>query len=501
MPQPISSAIPSSYSSPLRTPPKANRGLIRPPRGLFSSNLLGGSSSNSAVSAIQPFSNPQNKTTTTAFSPTAVSPTSYQSPIAPAGTQNNINPPSPATTYTPPQPQTTAYTGQGETPEQIANARTPEQIAQAQGGQVPGQPNPQPTYNTNPYTAGAPTYGGIVGALAGTASQPSQQYNDAQKRYGEASTRLGELQNEAAKNPMLGTGTDMRRYLGVQGLLSNQFSQREAVQTGLMSAAQAAAQTATGQQGVQQSGLGAAAGLAQPVQLPYNSQYVDRITGQPVGGGSAGGSLQSAVSNIVQRVQSGQMTYDQAVQALSGYGQGGLNALQQALGPNFNVNQSNAQGAVQGQQTGQVAQYQSALNQAHNVGAQLTDLIKSFGINPNDVNAANSALQAVARNTSDPHYQALNNYIQSLASLYAQILTPSGGTQTDTVRNIASGMLNSTASGQSILNTISQLDAEAQARIAGVPTTNTGGSSGSSGGATMGDTEFYQDSNGQWHYR
>ncbi len=95
--------------------------------------------------------------------------------------------------------------------------------------------------------------------------------------------------------------------------------------------------------------MGTAGGLASPVQVPFSNQFIDPITGQAVGGVS--GNLNDAVSNIAQKVKSGTMSYDAGVQALQGYGQAGVNALNQNLGPNFNVQQSNALAAAQSAST------------------------------------------------------------------------------------------------------------------------------------------------------
>ncbi len=98
----------------------------------------------------------------------------------------------------------------------------------------------------------------------------------------------------------------------------------------------------------------------------------------------------------------------------------------------------------------------------------------------------NIGLQTIARNTSDPHYKQLENYINDVANTYAQILTPPGGALTDTKLGISLSMLDSTAKGSSLINTMKSLDQAAQAKIAGVTTPYNGGSSSSGGGATFG---------------
>lgn len=242
-----------------------------------------------------------------------------------------------------------------------------------------------------------------------------------------------------------------------------------------------AASSANVQQGQQISGLGTAANLAQPSVVAQGQAVFNPLTGQTNGGSFDVGSN---AQNFAQQVVSGKMTYDQAVSSM-GYSNVGKAALDQAItGAGGNPLQLQASGSatqsVIGTQTQQTAGYQSALQQGQNLQQQLTDLIHTFNLNPADINGVNQGLQAIARNTSDPRYKILQNYVNDVANTYAQVLTPPGGSATDTTRGIASSMLDQTASGQSLLAVMQSLDAAARAKIAGVSTT--GGSAPSSGG-------------------
>lgn len=151
---------------------------------------------------------------------------------------------------------------------------------------------------------------------------------------------------------------------------------------------------------------------------------------------------------------------------------GGLNAAGNLLGQFQGAQTAGAAlGGVSASQTQQVEGYKSALQQGKNLQSQLTDLISTFGLNPNDLNAANIGIQKIAQNTSSPQYKILSNYVNDIANTYAQILTPPGGSATDTTRGIATSMLDATASGQSLLSVMQSLDNAAQAKIAGVQTT------------------------------
>jgi hypothetical protein len=239
----------------------------------------------------------------------------------------------------------------------------------------------------------------------------------------------------------------------------------------------------TTSQGLVQSGLQAAGSLTQPQLAGIGSQQFYDPTG--TGAGGAGGALppeaQMAVQNYAQQVKNGQMTRQDAESRLWAYGITGTNALNQALGGGFNTNVSNAQAGIIADQEKRVNEYTSALQQAHNLQTQFTDLLNTFGLNSSDLNAANAAVQAIAANTNDYRYQVLQNYVNDLASRYAQVLTPPGGSATDSTREIAASMLDRTASGQSLIKVMESLDHQAQAVISGVRTVN-GGQPSNSGG-------------------
>lgn len=254
-----------------------------------------------------------------------------------------------------------SITQSGQTP---ANLQKPEQLPIIQkAGEAPMVAKPQSlavvgNYNTNTATdpiinaaAQAPqgipapaapqtpapiqnqvTYPGLVSTLASRAQQDSPEVQRAREQLKQSQVNEANAETTNRLNPIpIGDQTGREavirsQYLGQQNALSSQLS--SAVTT----------------QGQQLGALNNAAGLAAPQLASYSQQQYNPLTGQF----SGGGSLNDAVGPIAQRVQAGQMSYDDAVSALSGYGQGGVNALQQALGPNFNVAQSNTLATQQG---------------------------------------------------------------------------------------------------------------------------------------------------------
>lgn len=236
-------------------------------------------------------------------------------------------------------------------------------------------------------------------------------------------------------------------------------------------------------------------GFSTPQQLSdfVNKQTGANTTAQNVfdylksqqGQGQGGGALNpiNNVSSIAQQVISGQISPSQAY-AMGGSvanWQGLLNAELQKAQPGFDQSAAQAKydsnQAVQGSQARQKAQYQSAYQQGQNLQSQLVDLINKFGLNPNDVNALNSGIQAIAQNVSSPQYKALNNLVTDIVATYSSILTP--GSTTDTARATAASLIDASASGQSIIATLKALDQQAQAKIQGTQTPSTTGNSNS----------------------
>lgn len=192
---------------------------------------------------------------------------------------------------------------------------------------------------------------------------------------------------------------------------------------------QAAAEQGAG--GVMQGAGGLysnAAGIAQPVQVPYSNQYVDPQTGQPVGGGTLGGSLQQAVQGVVAKLQSGEMSFEDAKAMLSGYGQGGVNALMAALPPGFNVAQSNM---LAGQQGTVGVSYQFANTALSNVEQAMQQL---NGLQQSNVPIWNQFANMVSLQTGlgSEQTRAFVGAVQTLRNAYAALLASAkGGTPTD----------------------------------------------------------------------
>ena len=424
-------------------------------------------------------------------------------------------------------------------------------IAQAQIPTPVQQQTPVPAPAPAPATQPQPLFPSVVASLANrgtTPNQPAIDYTAQTAGYGAQSAAIGQQAIDIAKQfgqkyadigqesakfqaGQLTTGTTPVAEGNAAVTARTQAAQQTALaqgqqaalqgigyqQAGLNQAAtaanQAAGQTYTGQ-GLQQAALETAAGYAQPAQnFPYVFDPLTRTYNAPgVGGGTnAGGGLTynptTDAQTFAQQVINHQIPYADALNALSYAGPAATALLQQAIVQGGgNLTQLQAQTGVQTAQEQQVQAYRSAQQQGKNLQAQFNDLLTTFNLNPNDLNAANIALQKIATNVSDPHYQQLSNYVNEIANMYSQILTPVGGTQTDTTRSIAASMLDATAKGTSLISTMQQLDNAAEAKIAGVQTVTPSSTTSSSGGgssittqASDGNTySFYQDANGNW---
>lgn len=270
---------------------------------------------------------------------------------------------------------------------------------------------------------------------------------------------------ESKRNEARGTSTLLRQAIP----LGDQEGQARVLQDQYLKQQQALGEEFSGQSslfgagftGTQQqlSGLGTVAGLA-----PEATRY------ETFGGG--GLAPQNVANQLAQQVRSGQMSPDQAIQQINSlYGGAGATFLNNALsGSGYDYITGQAQSGIKAEQEGQYQAYQSAHQQALNLQSQLKDLITTFGLNPSDLTIANRAIQEIASQTSDPRYQTLMNYLSDVASRYSQILTPPGGTATDTTRAVAASMINSIASGAAIIDVMNSLDQQAQAVAAGVRT-------------------------------
>ena len=343
------------------------------------------------------------------------------------------------------------------------------------------------------------SYSGLISKLAGSVGNNQAIGNQAQQIGQDYGKQIADLNNQQkAVTGYLSTGTTGVAEGGAQALVNSIAAQKANLISGESAALSGLDKQLTAQ-GQTQSGLYNAGGLAAPQLGQYGQTYYNPQTA----GQSSGGSGVQPNDPFYQTMQ----TYAQllannqpgAIPA-SITGNSVLNAqLQQmakAINPNYNYNVSQSNAQTQGQQAAQSQTWTSALQQGQNLQSQLTDLIKTFGLNPGDINAVNTGLQKIAQNTSSPQYKALNNYINDIANTYSQILTPAGGTQTDTTRGISASMLDATMSGQGIIDIMKTLDQQAQAKIAGVSTFNQNSGGFSEGQASKDGSLVYK--NGQW---
>ena len=164
------------------------------------------------------------------------------------------------------------------------------------------------------------------------------------------------------------------------------------------------------------------------VQVPYSNQYISSLNGQPVGGGAAGtlpSSAQSFVNSLAQQVQSGAMTRSDAESRLTAYGQPGLQALNSALGSNFNTNASNA--SAQTTATGQ--QIQTAATATNNALDTLGNLFNQLpGIQTGGIPATDAIANWVASSLGQAGLTQYTTALNDARSQLIGVLNASGGT-------------------------------------------------------------------------
>jgi hypothetical protein len=291
-------------------------------------------------------------------------------------------------------------------------------------GTTSGLINPG-TFNTNPYNASAPTYPGLVGALAGTASQPSAAFQQGQQEQQQLENEIQQsIANQTEANVANETNPIPIEFQQGRGqVLQTQYSNQQAALASQLQNALGQEQAGTSQQGTQQSGLAGAAGLAAPQNANALGTY-SPTTGEYNGyGGTAGGSASGL--------------------------QAGGNALGQV-------------GIGQ-----QVAQLNSSLGGAQVVGNNLQNLITQNNINPTGLTYANGALQFGQQALSNPAYQEFQGQINDFIASLAPILG-AGGNVTDMKTQMSSQIVNALQSGQSINQVISYFLQQAQQKIQGL---------------------------------
>lgn len=302
---------------------------------------------------------------------------------------------------------------------------------------------------------------GLIGTAQANPATSGQAYTDYQTAIDELNALKSTMATQTAG--ISSTGIPLEFQQGRQGILNTQYaSQLDAAQQKVNQAQQAISQQITGTQtqqagytgagnlgqtgqGLQQSGLTSAAQLAQPVQVPYSNQYINPQTGESVGG-AMGGSMQQAVSNIAEKVFSGNMGYDAGVSALGGYGQAGINALQQALGSNFNIQQSNAQAQAQGASTLQTGTVGGLLSKAADSANQAlvkleTDFNRLSSLQTGGIPATNSIANWIAEKFGQGELSAYQTTLKDTRAQIQGVLTASGGVDVITAGNMASTYL------------------------------------------------------------
>ena len=345
--------------------------------------------------------------------------------------------------------------------------------------------------NTNPpppVPTVASTAAGSVGTAAGSVAAGNngnaitQPYTDEINQLYKKANGMETGYETSGLTGNIGTGLAGTAAGNIGSLITGLTNQENTQLTGN-------AQALTGENQAN-TAYGTAGGLVSPSVAGYGQTVFNPATGQYTGGSSGvspSDPFYATMQQYAQMAANGQL--GQVPSSITGNAvlNAQLNQMATAINPSYNPVSSSAQSSIITQQTGQTANYKSALQQGQNLASQAKDLIDTFGLNPSELNAANGAIQKIALNTSDPHYKMLNNYLADISSRYAQILTPAGGSNTDTTRAVASGMLDSLANGTSLETVLDGLDQQAQAVISGVPTSYGNSSSTSSSGNTWND--------------
>lgn len=430
-----------------------------------------------------------------------------------------------------PAPGTTSTTG-------VTNTA----VAASQPGVASSVVNPNintPLVNTNPNlgssTGSPPTYtktiaqldstataGSPVAAAASTGAlttaQDQTSYNQTLSAYQTAVQNLQNFQNNIAvqQGKMETSDEALPIVLGTEGALQKQYAgQLQALQDAVTSTSNAlnagvneqnaqttaystAGDIANTAQSTSQTGLAAAATAAAPIMV--NGVLTDPQTGQAVTGGVPSSAVagmiaalpaaaqsaltalpattQQAVLNAYQQVKNG-AGFTNASSLISQYGPQAQQALLSALGPNFNVNASNAAAAAQATNIGTsgtavtstaAAGYQQAQTNyqnlytnyqgALNLGQVLVNTVQNGVINSSGSTDYNQAANTLASHMSSSDYTKFTDTLTALQNMYSNLLVQSGGTTPTTADSQLIQTLNPNAQMSTIINSINQLNTE-----------------------------------------
>ncbi len=265
----------------------------------------------------------------------------------------------------------TALNPSGSSAVQVLDKPNPQQ--QASQNPPPPVVNPNSAFQTNTGNAPqgtpvqnasqTPTYSGLLGQVSGLAN-PSAATNfglstaqSGVQQYQKAISDLNQLrQNEAtSRMNLIQSPMEIGDATGIQGAQSAAYGQRES----------ALAQEAQGASQLFSPGINAAvSGTGQ--QITAGSNAINSIPEALRYGGASGGlDPQSQSNTLAKDVISGKMTYQDALNAMSIYGNAGNIFLQQAIrsqSPDFNFSQAQSLAPTQGSVGPNLQSAQNSIN-------------------------------------------------------------------------------------------------------------------------------------------
>lgn len=345
-------------------------------------------------------------------------------------------------------------------------------IAQARGTQTPqaSVPGLLPTGSqsispsiTQPAQQN-PSFTGLISSMEKGATEGS---GSLQKAREDLAKFLGDAQK--ARTAALDAPTGKLTGESRVALINQEAAARESALREAVSNAEAEQQRLLG-------GLGAAAGLVAPSgQYPF---VFDPITGQyKQSTGVGGGGAISNPQEVAQALIGGQMTYQQAQQALSYLGGTADSQLNSAIiAAGGNPLQLQAQGAGQQDVLASLPRLESANTAAKGIENQIISYLQSNpGLNTSELAAGNKLQQWIeGKQLADPKYQILFNALDEYTNTLAPILGV-GGNPTNLKTEIAQRFINAAASGQSIAEVLKSMAVLADSKLANMRSGATGG--------------------------
>lgn len=404
------------------------------------------------------------------------------------GNQPNFESISGAKSYVPPPVTGPTYTANGVIPSAFTtlgtSGTTPNSGGTAPVGQTVASSMPSsggvnniqsnnqnsviPTNTPTPPVRGL--FPSVLSSLANSSIKNDALATNAAKIAADAGKQISDIGGQGARLEagQLTTGTTPVASGNAAITAQTTAAQQQAIAEGAGVALQGN-QQGIAAQGQTQSALSSAAGYSKPSVESYGQTSYDPVSNTFSGGGSLPPEV---MQQYAQMAATGQYSAIPSFITSNPVLNAQLNVAAKAFNPNYTpIGASGASSVLQG-----IPALQSASTAAEGIKNTIQSYLQSNPqLNPSDLVAGNKISQWLQSGQfGDPKYQTLGAYLSEYVSTLAPILGV-GGDTTNLKTQIAQGMVNAAASGQSISEVLNNIGTLAAHKITDLQSGATGG--------------------------